>query len=524
MSLAHGCGESVYDTSFSPTHATVFQTRNSFPMFAPILVLVIFLAAVGDAAEPLFVNPGFEEGLTGWTSTGAVALLREQPLEGAVSVRLGPDAGSLRQHCLTKGQHVWVELKIRGAGPWPPRLQAIQEDGAGVPVLTEQFEAKKGVYGCWMRMHPRATGFTLVIANEPGRIFDVDAVKTNEYDIPPYPAPTCDLDAYLQPFWLSTQMLNETVLLIESTEGPARGRLLYDPIGPVTLTDYGLATTYRSGSDFAVEGREIVVLPGSRIPLVKATEFKSGENQWYKIGGKHLVASYRHEPWAGLPIPAYAGVNLSRTMDRLRQGRPLRIIALGDSITFGMDVSQHLGIAPFMPTWMELFASRLRKRYPGSQVELINSAMSGAKTEWGERVAQAMVGSLRPDLVVLAFGMNDFWGKRGDKYQAAIGRMMTTIRAENPAAEFLLVAPMRFDPAYSTNPQHVAALTEYVQALSNLTGPGVATLDMTDLTAALYARKQAKDFLTNPMHPNDFLARWYAQGLVALLDAPAVTP
>ena len=484
-----------------------------------ISLFCLVVAGLG-AAEPIFVNPGFEDGLTGWTTTGSVAVRREQPLEGAASVRLGPDAGTLRQHCRTKGQHVWVELAIRGAGPWRPRLEAIQEDAAGVPVLTEQFEAKKGVYGCWMRMHPRATGFTLAIANEPGRTFDVDTVKTSEYDVPPYPAPICDLEAYLQPFWRSDHMRNETVLFLASTEGPARGRLLYDPIGPITLTDYGLGTTYTQGADYVVEGREIVIVPGSRIPLVTGSQFKSGENQWYKIGGMHLVATYRHAPWTGLPIPAYAGAQLSGTMDRLRQGKPLRIIALGDSITFGMDVSQHLRIAPFMPTWMELFAGRLRSRYAGSQVELINSAMSGAKTEWGERVAQAMVGSLQPNLVVLAFGMNDFWGTRGDKFQASLSRMMATIREGNPTVEFILVSSMRFDPAYSTNPKHASAFTEYVQAAGNLAGPGVAVLDMTNLSAALYARKHAQDFLTNPMHPNDFLARWYAQGLVALLDAP----
>ena len=54
-------------------------------------------------------------------------------------------------------------------------------------------------------------------------------------------------------------------------------------------------------------------------------------------------------------------------------------------------------------------------------------------------------------------------------------------------------------------------------ALKSLAGSGVAFLDMTAITGALYAAKNPKDILADPMHPNDYLARWYAQGLVALL-------
>jgi hypothetical protein len=41
---------------------------------------------------------------------------------------------------------------------------------------------------------------------------------------------------------------------------------------------------------------------------------------------------------------------------------------------------------------------------------------------------------------------------------------------------------------------------------------------MTALSEALYAAKKPKDCLSDPLHPNDFLARWYAQCLVAALD------
>ncbi|MBS1504611.1 MAG: hypothetical protein JST32_21305, partial [Bacteroidetes bacterium] len=46
---------------------------------------------------------------------------------------------------------------------------------------------------------------------------------------------------------------------------------------------------------------------------------------------------------------------------------------------------------------------------------------------------------------------------------------------------------------------------------------GVVNLDMYAISSFLYDHKKPKDCIVNPMHPNDYLARWYAQGLSALL-------
>jgi len=43
-------------------------------------------------------------------------------------------------------------------------------------------------------------------------------------------------------------------------------------------------------------------------------------------------------------------------------------------------------------------------------------------------------------------------------------------------------------------------------------------LDMTAITGELYARKKPKDFLSDPLHPNDFLARIHAQWIVEMLS------
>jgi len=137
---------------------------------------------------------------------------------------------------------------------------------------------------------------------------------------------------------------------------------------------------------------------------------------------------------------------------------------------------------------------------------------------WGELNAKEAVASLKPDLVLIAFGMNDFWSVEPDEFKASIQSIMKTVRAQNPQAEFILISSIRFDPAYTKESAYVGHMTGYAEKLRSLVGPGVALLDMTAMSEALYAAKDAKGLMADPMHPDDFLARWYAQGLVATVS------
>jgi hypothetical protein len=87
---------------------------------------------------------------------------------------------------------------------------------------------------------------------------------------------------------------------------------------------------------------------------------------------------------------------------------------------------------------------------------------------------------------------------------------------------------MRFDPEYTPNRQYGNAVGEYAAGLKAMTGPGVQLVDMTAISESVYATKKPRDCLNDPLHPNDYLARWYAQSVVAALDpasgqAPAAT-
>jgi lysophospholipase L1-like esterase len=281
-----------------------------------------------------------------------------------------------------------------------------------------------------------------------------------------------------------------------------------------------LKTTYELGKDYQMEGRRIIRSSGSRMPTLAKADFPAGPFPWLNLAGKHVKVTYTHDDTAALPIPNYVGPQMPNTMAKLTGKKPLTVVALGDSITLGINVSGFLGTPPYQPPYADLFVRQLGKLYANPRITLHNVALGGMTSQWGKDNADSLVASLKPDLVIIAFGMNDFWSLTPDLFAANIRETIQIIRKRRPNAEFLLVSSMKFDPAYTTESPYVSNLAGYPAALKTLTGPGIQLFDMTALSQTLYDRKSQRDLATDPMHPDDFLGRWYAQGLVAMLQQP----
>jgi hypothetical protein len=57
-------------------------------------------------------------------------------------------------------------------------------------------------------------------------------------------------------------------------------------------------------------------------------------------------------------------------------------------------------------------------------------------------------------------------------------------------------------------------------AMLNLDTVGTVVFDMTSMSDTIYQRKGANHCTANSLHPNDYLARWYAQGLFEIFNEP----
>ena len=125
-----------------------------------------------------------------------------------------------------------------------------------------------------------------------------------------------------------------------------------------------------------------------------------------------------------------------------------------------------------------------------------------------EELEQVVISLLKPNRVAHVLGCRDTavelakrWG--ADDIDAA--------RAGNPDCEFVLVATMLANPEASN---FAGCQKDYLPALLELEEEGIVVMDMTTMHENLLTRKRYYDMTGNNVnHPNDFLARAYAQNL-----------
>jgi hypothetical protein len=95
--------------------------------------------------------------------------------------------------------------------------------------------------------------------------------------------------------------------------------------------------------------KQIVLLPGSKMPSVSDTEIPKGNFPWLNLAGRHVLVTYRHaDRWEG-PLATYSADRLPRTLANLKAQKPLTVVAYGDSITLGINGSGYRGDPPYTP-------------------------------------------------------------------------------------------------------------------------------------------------------------------------------
>ncbi|MBU8932505.1 MAG: SGNH/GDSL hydrolase family protein [candidate division Zixibacteria bacterium] len=139
-----------------------------------------------------------------------------------------------------------------------------------------------------------------------------------------------------------------------------------------------------------------------------------------------------------------------------RQKSGLRIVALGNSCTFGWGV-------PWAQTWTAQLEPLVKEQY-GNTVEIINAGVPGYSSHQGRIYFEEELVHLDPDVVLICFGWNDHW---------AAGLGIPDCDQQMPAPWLLkghnLLAPLK---TYQFMRMLVLSLTDKKQ---NLTLGSVAT-------------------------------------------------
>jgi lysophospholipase L1-like esterase len=98
---------------------------------------------------------------------------------------------------------------------------------------------------------------------------------------------------------------------------------------------------------------------------------------------------------------------LKRCAEKIRDKKPLRIVAFGDSISeTGRNRGWSGGASNPEKNWAQVLGVILARRFPGVKVDVINAGIGGQNSYEGLGRADVLE-ALKPDLVLVQFGAND---------------------------------------------------------------------------------------------------------------------
>lgn len=328
-----------------------------------------------------------------------------------------------------------------------------------------------------------------------------------------------------KPIWEAGSIQNEPLLFIqEEGHSLATAQLLFTPSNEFRITHPDLTMTYNKDKDYVwVSGSKVVTLTvSSRIPFKTQAQMlppKGSPNMFVDV--LHSEGHFFHdlqvqanymtsEKWQGF-VPVAEPEKLKKTIAKLKAKQPVRIVALGDSITEGYNASgfRELNTPPFQPPFPQLVGNTLQEQF-GGEVSVVNLGHAGAVSSAGFQDLDKVTAA-KPDLVIIAYGMNH--GPDAEQYGKEILKLLEAVKSRNPGVDMVLVASMCGNPRFF----RTTMFSERVDALKKLEGPGVAVANVTSVWDELMKSKRFTDLSGNNVnHPNDFSHRVYAQVIVQL--------
>jgi acyl-CoA thioesterase-1 len=198
-------------------------------------------------------------------------------------------------------------------------------------------------------------------------------------------------------------------------------------------------------------------------------------------------------------------MKLEKTINKLKTCKSLKIVALGDSLTYGWMVEKG---------YLEFFEESISIRYPESIIEIVNRGVPGDTAKGGLLRLAGHVISAKPDLVLVQFALNDaFTGHPVSQFKENISSIITGIKA-NTSAEILLVTSSALEGA----DKDIAG--KYYSALSDIaTDKGIPIA----LTHEYWEQKiaQGTEFETlvqsDRIHPSEEGYRLMAEAIISCI-------
>lgn len=330
------------------------------------------------------------------------------------------------------------------------------------------------------------------------------------------------------------------------TKRPVEVRSTYLPGLPTTIR-YELGRDYQIGLDGQLRRATKSRIPDYRQSAVFGLDsFDHFEHP--KYGNKDFFAyvdySYPRQTIDASHPAAQIPATLAGVQAKLAAGKKIKVVAFGDSVTQGAEAT-----SPRLIYW-ERWLQSLRKKYPRATIQAVNSGQGGDLSDDGLARLDSGLIAHKPDLVLIAFGLNDFhrapvdlpmgkwesrmakwarsWAKfrglpppvqknrieRSENFAMNLRSMVNRIKKET-GADVILVSALQPNPKWKYGRSDMAGYAAATEHIARQTGSAYA--NVFDSWQDFARRKQPEDLLTNNTnHPNDFGHWIYFQALAAL--------
>lgn len=198
---------------------------------------------------------------------------------------------------------------------------------------------------------------------------------------------------------------------------------------------------------------------------------------------------------------------------KLTAGEPVLYAVYGDSISTGADVTLPQN------TYYARFVRALETEVPGARITCVNEAIGGEESRRGlERIGSALYPQ-NPDLVTIAYGMNDqslnFLGNHNveaDEFYENIRGMVRGLK-EHTDADICLITPCLPNPKWYLASGDTEIYARCIRRVAR--GEDLLLADVTRLwQEELAGGKTPESLLHNNInHPNDYGHSLYARAL-----------
>ena len=273
----------------------------------------------------------------------------------------------------------------------------------------------------------------------------------------------------------------------------------------------GTKYTYTSPSGTYVENVDYVIdymngtiarLPGSSIPdwTNKPAPTQASYGAETKNDNYLIWVIYQYE---GCREIATFNEALPRLTNKIKTGTALSITVLGDSISTGLEAE-----TTTLHAYYNVFAKRIKKFHKNiTSITINNQAIGGTTSaDLTDVNLQARVTG-NPDLVIIAYGMNDQTSISGDTFEANIRNAISWIQINKPDTDIILISgcTANYDTFYVV--ADMERFEEYRNRYISIAAEieNVAFADVTTKWKKYLQRKTYHDLLRNDInHPTSF--------------------